>query len=677
MGKHNTRAMQTALTETLIARAQEAPKLVVMETLTDGKRLHALSEWALDDPAGFETLNPALRQAGVMVKDIGQLQRAIKNEMRQVLNERHRRWESSQLDRTCMVSETMPDAPMADQLLVPAYYDIQDDGVFLLKADQHVTAGFQEVEELILPDPVLITGRARQQADGEEFVELCWRRDHAWRRLTVSRGDVASSRQIVALARHGFPVTSRTAGDVVEYLAAFESANLSNLPEIRLTARLGWHEVNGHSCFLLGRNVFAAEATVDSLSITTFRGADAGDEQIIEGFSKAGSFEAWREGISLLKGYPRALMPVYGAFTPPLLKILGVTNFGMNLSGPSTCGKTSTLLVAASPYGQPDALLRTWQATATSLERSFTILCDLPVFIDETKLASRKDMIGTILYLFHSGQGKGRGSKDGLRRSERFRGGMICTGEAPIASYSPDGGQHARVVEIWGLPFGRKDEATAGVIHRLVDTVSRNYGHAGPCWIKFILDHEADWPQWKEEYEVYRQQYIGFAKGRAVAIRMAAFYAAIDFTAMYVHEALELPWPYDAVMENLYDELVMESRQVDRARVALQQVYSWAQANESRFYGRHDSMPFSGYAGRWDVAQEWEFLAFFPHQLEKVLADFGFEHQAILRTWRDKGWLLTDDESGGRFTRKIQVDRNRPRLVTITRQAIEEVDNDQ
>ena len=675
MGKHATRAMQTALPDTLIARAQEAPKLVVMETLTDGDCLHALAEWALDDPAGFEALDPAMRQAGVMVKDINQLQRAIKSGMVQVLNERHNRWKSDQLDRTCMVSETMPDAPMADQLLVPAYYDIQDDGVFLLKADQHVTAGFQEVEELILPDPVLITGRARQQSDGEEFVELCWRRDHAWRRLTVSRGDMASSRQIVALARHGFPVTSRTAGDVVEYLAAFESANLSNLPETRLTAHLGWHDVKGNSCFLLGRDVLAAKATDDRFTIT-FRGADAGDEQIIEGFSKAGSFEAWRDGITPLKAYPRALMPLYGAFTPPLLKILGVPNFGMNLSAPSTSGKTSILLAAASPYGQPDALLRTWQATATSLERSFAILCDLPVFIDETKLASRKDMIGTILYLFHSGQGKGRGSKDGLRRSERFRGGMICTGEAPIASYSPDGGQHARVVEIWGLPFGRKDEATAGVIHRLVDTVSRNYGHAGPRWIKFILNHEADWPQWKEEYEVYRQQYIGFAKGKAVAIRMAAYYAAIDFTAMYVHEALELPWPYDAVMENLYDELVMESRQVDRARVALQQVYSWAQANESRFYGRHDSMPYGGYAGRWDVAQEWETLAFFPHQLEKLLSDFGFEHQAILRTWRDKGWLAVDEDAS-RFTRKVTVERNQCRMVVIDRQALEEVDRDE
>jgi hypothetical protein len=145
-------------------------------------------------------------------------------------------------------------------------------------------------------------------------------------------------------------------------------------------------------------------------------------------------------------------------------------------------------------------------------------------------------------------------------------------------------------------------------------------------------------------------------------------------TVKLAHEVMALPWNYESAgeaLDSLWRDVTDESAGADIARTALDMVVSWAEANSGQFYGRHDknSLPKS-WAGRWDSGDDWKFVAFYPHVLKNVLHDQGYmEDNAILRNWRERGWLETD---GGerRYNKRIRCAGENPRLVVIRRTAI-------
>jgi hypothetical protein len=120
--------------------------------------------------------------------------------------------------------------------------------------------------------------------------------------------------------------------------------------------------------------------------------------------------------------------------------------------------------------------------------------------------------------------------------------------------------------------------------------------------------------------------------------------------------------------------LKSEAGGADKAKEAIECTYSWAQSHQGEFFGRENGhRPFSGYAGRWDKEEAWQSLGFFPDRLQKVLEERDFEYDAVLRTWKDRGWIETDKEKGKRrFSKKTRVDGTSARLIMLRRDALEE-----
>ncbi|MEJ7639726.1 MAG: hypothetical protein WKF75_17575 [Singulisphaera sp.] len=115
-------------------------------------------------------------------------------------------------------------------------------------------------------------------------------------------------------------------------------------------------------------------------------------------------------------------------------------------------------------------------------------------------------------------------------------------------------------------------------------------------------------------------------------------------------------------------------------RRALRHAFDWATGRQCEFYGRHETHsghtqhPAAGWAGRWDAAQ-WAYLGFLPNRLRDVLAAGGFEFEATVRNWRDRGWLLTNGGSTGRFRAQIGGEATQlPWLIAVRREAIAGLD---
>ena len=113
---------------------------------------------------------------------------------------------------------------------------------------------------------------------------------------------------------------------------------------------------------------------------------------------------------------------------------------------------------------------------------------------------------------------------------------------------------------------------------------------------------------------------------------------------------------------------------------------SWAYGHQSTFYGRHlrdgdgPKEPNKGWSGRWDGRRieglelklpdgEWQEIAFLPNRLVEILQEGGFDAEAIVSAWQERGWLERDSE--GRRTKKGRLAGANPRMIVIRRVAID------
>ena len=98
-----------------------------------------------------------------------------------------------------------------------------------------------------------------------------------------------------------------------------------------------------------------------------------------DAFASRGSLGEWVEAVSQVVEFPRVLIAVYAALTPPLLSILGCPNFIVDWCNPTSTGKTTVLRLGASCWGVPDerapaSVLLTWDATRVFINRASSLL---------------------------------------------------------------------------------------------------------------------------------------------------------------------------------------------------------------------------------------------------------------------------------------------------------------
>ena len=117
--------------------------------------------------------------------------------------------------------------------------------------------------------------------------------------------------------------------------------------------------------------------------------------------------------------------------------------------------------------------------------------------------------------------------------------------------------------------------------------------------------------------------------------------------------------------------------QADRAADALRDVLSWATSHQARFFGRQpsssgyiESIPHAGWLGAWPRDEGWDYLGVLPTELRRLLQGEGYDFEAVVRTWDDRGWLVRDGKHRGR---KLKIGGTKERCYAITRAACDEV----
>ena len=242
----------------------------------------------------------------------------------------------------------------------------------------------------------------------------------------------------------------------------------------------------------------------------------------------------------------------------------------------------------------------------------------------------------------------------------------FSTGEQPLTSNTEFGGARARVLTLWGSPFG--DQPQGELVREVKATLAKHYGFLGYQVVRELLrlDKAGEWEKLRDLYQVRVQALANRFPGN-VADRLSRYVGLVWVAGDLVHGVLGLPGSPEGVVMSVMAEVAGELEEGDYATRALDAVRAWARSMIFQFHGKEDTMrPPNEYVGVWrdSIAEKGEdrFVAFYPHRLKKFLVEQGFSYDAVIRQWRDRGWIKTQ---GGRPTYVVRIRDDTARLVVI------------
>ena len=614
--------------------------------------LESLATLSFQNEIEFAKIMKIPEMNGVAKKDVAELKKLL---TRQGKKDQVQGYVNTSRSR---IKDVMPNAPVADDAVMPKGYVLGSD--FSISGNY----GDDDKSKTVSTVPLFISGIKYNSASGLEHVTICWFKGSTWSSVTVEKMIIAKKSMIVDLASKRLPVTSNNCDGMIDYLFAYEQENYESIKKTKVQNQLGW--TDGMSGFLWGREFIAGDAS--SCPEVEFVAREPGDEQFADGFVSRGLYDEWAKLANEMLEYPHVAFSFYASMLTPLLPILDVKNFTLELANRSSTGKSFALQFAASAWGQPalqaNSFVNSWNVSPTWPGRAASLLNGLPMFMDETKQVrvndNRRDagsFVADTMFLIAAGRDRAKGNVNGTERVPSFRTVLLSTGEYPTFDNNRDGGTRGRAISIWGDPFGKVDASTKTVVDRVDWITKEHYGHAGPRLVKFILEHRNQWDVWKQAYREINSRMTRTEGLTSIEMRLGEYFAAVATAIPIIHAALpELrrDKKVSTLLDDIWNKARQEAVQADTSTQSLRSVIDWITANLNRMFtpvlarqGLHWSD--GNYICFCDMDEEknWTFIGLEATALKEHLRKNGFNPTETFRNWKAKGWLITDASTKG------------------------------
>lgn len=602
------------------------------------------------------------------------------------------------------VKKQFKNAPILDNALIPAKWHLngrkgKDEQTYGLIKEVVKKVGEDYVTTFvpIAWEPIVITSNLINKTTNETKVEIAWKYNKRWVKKCVSRSDLLDRGPLLREIgdTEGFPVNTNNAKEVIEYLLDYEHANQYILPSRPMSTQMGWYSLNGEKVFILGKKTIS-ETQETKIKLV---GEDKGEEQIFRSIKKHGKLDKWLEAAKIAAEYPLVKLGLYASLTSPLLNVLNTPGFVVDWAYKTSSGKTTLLSIAASIWGSPsidgdDSLIISWDTTTVGLERRAAALNSIPLFLDDTKRArayGKKSVVPEIIYEITNGQGRARGSKGGIRNTDRWRTVALSTGESRVIDFDKSGGTAARTLNIWGSPFENINASED--INKINSLIKDNYGHAGELLVKWLVNNKDKkdylWDMFRNNTREINDRLSNIAnEGNTIKFingyndnidfgvlnRIAKNLAVISVAAYCAHQAIDLPFERGDFIEHVLKSLISGAEATNREREAMEDVLTWAQENPDKFYCNdihyESDTPTQGWIGYWNLQapKSWNKIGFYSNRLDEFLKKKGYEPFSIKKQWKERKWIETN---GGRLTKRVRVGKYLHSLLIIPRDTYE------
>ena len=509
---------------------------------------------------------------------------------------------------------------------------------------------------LVCRTPIILTQRLKSLDNGDEKIEVAFKRDGEWRKGIYPRSTIFTSRGITVLADLGCTVTSENAKSVVRFLSALEAENIDIITKSDSTSTFGWQP--GHR-FIPGRD----QGIVLDI--------DPSQQSMALAYTKSGELDGWVETMRPHRERDKFRFILAAAFAAPLLRIIKQRIFFVYNWGGSKGGKTAALKAALSAWGDPDRLMVNFNATQVGLERTAAFYCDLPLGIDERQLAGRnQESLEKTIYMIASGTGKIRGAKaGGIQAMQTWRTVALATGEEPLSTETSQTGVSTRVLEIYGGPFD--NERDASIMHQ---EAPENCGWSGPEFVERIVSlSEESICEWYAKMQDFVQSVSNGRSGSHVAgVAAVALADAMVDTWFFADEVAEFDpeskelviaqasWERAKVMaQNILQEQ-MSSDAGDVNENAVQFVVDWVTSNKAYFGEKAIGTCLGCMSESGNIAY------IFPSVLNQALSKAGYSPRKTLKYMADMGYISSverQDHKGKTYTMVRRFDGRLNRFV--------------
>lgn len=546
------------------------------------------------------------------------------------------------LKQTGSNSTAFTDAPL---ILKCGKWTANDTGVSVAE----VTKQGDIIKYTACPHPIIPVERLINIDTDTEKTKIAFFKDLRWREITIDNSIISNKSTITQLADRGVMVTSESAKDLVKFLAEVSSLNMQTIPFYRSLSRLGW----------VGKDFAPYDTTIKY-------DGDADFQSIYEHLGECGDYKVWLEHITELRKDINIRLMLSASFASVLIEKVGALPFVLHLWGTTGFGKTVSLMVASSVWGNPDmgCLTRSMNATANSIVRTAAFLYSVPFCADEMQqIKDRWGNYDNFIMFVCEGIDRGKAkAKGGVEEQKTWKNAFIFTGEEPVTKANSGGGVKNRCIEIEVkdkiIPDGNK---TANL-------VKENYGFAGKRFVEYLQTIEAE-----EIKMAYKELFTEIINSTDTTEKQALSMALILLADRYACEVIfdnSKPLEVAEVKEYL-----VSAKTVDMPERAYEWVVNWIAENIIRFNSYIDDNK----GAIWGKVDD-NVATVNKNVLTEAMNRAGFDFAACSRVWQDNGKLELNSRGYITHQTKVRnVKANYIRLVLpaddATFEEIEDVDN--
>ena len=481
-----------------------------------------------------------------------------------------------------------------------------------------------------------------------EKLKIAYKKGASWRYITVDKECLASTNKILSLANYGVAVNSESAKFLVKYLTDIETLNYNEIPEFNSVERLGWIKTHGFSPY------------VENL---VFDG-DQSYKALFETIRAEGDFDEWKDLCKKIRkeGDDSARIMLAASFASPLIEPCNALPFFVHLWGGSENGKSVSLVLAASVWGNPliGEYIRTFNATDVSQELTAAFYNSMPYCMDELQIKKDVRDFDGMIYKLAEGAGKSRGRKSGgVQKVPKWRNCILSTGEFPLLNERTGGGAVNRVIQI--------DCANRKVFENPRDIfviLSRNYGFAGKMFVEWLQEPENMERVLKKQDEIYEEL------RSTESTEKQALSASLILTADYFATEIIFKDGANLKAEDIIPYL-MTHKEINQNARCLNFIYDFVSINSNHF----NVNSFGDYTGEvWGTDSD-NMIYIIKTKFDAFLQNEGYNSTAFLAWAKTKGIITIDPRGKTCVSRKIN--GKCVRCVALKRVEAEELELEQ
>lgn len=324
--------------------------------------------------------------------------------------------------------------------------------------------------EMVCTTPLLFKERYRNIETGKEKWVLTHFGYGEWEDLPpIPASYLGNPQKLITLKDYGVSVDSNRAKSLVSYLTTIDELNRDHIPEIKSVGHCGWLKDGSFYPYCEGVQF---DGNQDFLPM-------------VNAVEEKGEYTAWIQKVQEVKNRSiEVRLALDATFAAPLISILDALIFIVHLWGESSNGKSTTLQLCASVWGDPARLCHSCKTTQTSLDLRCGTLKNLPLIADETQLLKGNRGSGELgIYDLTQGRGKARSNTTlGQRPTETWANTLVTAGENPLVSSDSMAGEINRVLQI----ECKDDFDLIGNPGEIKELIRDCHGHAGKRFVEFL-----------------------------------------------------------------------------------------------------------------------------------------------------------------------------------------------